>query len=83
MHCACALRPVRDVKTVMENRIAELEIKFMEQESTLESLSEQVYLQQREITNLTNQLEQMKDRLKSMAQSPVAPMAEETPPPHY
>lgn len=67
----------------MENRIAELEIKFMEQEATLESLSEQVYLQQKEITNLTRQLEVMKDRLKSMAQSPVASMAEEVPPPHY
>ncbi|PID34415.1 MAG: SlyX protein [Thiotrichales bacterium] len=67
----------------MEARIAELEIKFMEQEATLESLSEQVYLQQQEITNLTRHLEVMKDRLKSMAQSPVASMAEETPPPHY
>ncbi len=67
----------------MEARIAELEIKFMEQEATLESLSEQVYLQQQEITKLTRHLEVMKDRLKSMAQSPVASMAEETPPPHY
>ncbi len=67
----------------MEARIAELEIKFMEQEATLESLSEQVYLQQQEITKLTRHLEVMKDRLKSMAQSHVASMAEETPPPHY
>ncbi|CAA6803443.1 MAG: SlyX protein [uncultured Thiotrichaceae bacterium] len=67
----------------METRIAELEIKFMEQEATLESLSEQVYLQQQEITHLTRHIEVMKDRLKSMAQSPIASMAEETPPPHY
>lgn len=67
----------------MENRIAELEIRFMEQEATLESLSEQVYLQQKEITHLTSQLQVMKDRLKSMAHSPVAAMSEETPPPHY
>lgn len=67
----------------METRIAELEIKFMEQEATLESLSEQVYQQQKEISNLTRHIEVMKDRLKSMAQSPIASMAEETPPPHY
>ena len=67
----------------MEQRLAELEIKFMEQEHTLESLSEQVYLQQKEITQLTRMLEIMRDRLKSMAQSPVASAAEETPPPHY
>ncbi|MEZ5537571.1 MAG: SlyX family protein [Thiolinea sp.] len=67
----------------MENRIAELEIRFMEQEATLEALSHQMYLQQQDIAQLTRQLEVMKDRLKSMAQSPVAPMSEETPPPHY
>nr|CAA6828556.1 MAG: SlyX protein [uncultured Thiotrichaceae bacterium] len=67
----------------MKNRIAELEIKFMEQETTLESLSEQVYLQQKEIGSLTRQLEIMKDRLKSMSPSPIASMSEETPPPHY
>lgn len=67
----------------MEQRIAELEIKFMEQESTLESLSEQVYLQQKEIARLTQTIEVMKDRMKAMAQSPVASAAEETPPPHY
>ncbi|MGB0845468.1 MAG: SlyX family protein [Thiolinea sp.] len=67
----------------MENRIAELEIKFMEQEQMLESLSQQVYLQQKEIVQLTQLIEVMRDRLKSMAQSPVASAAEETPPPHY
>lgn len=68
----------------MEQRIAELEIKFMEQEHTLESLSEQVYLQQKEIARLTQNIEIMKDRLKAMAgQSPIASAAEETPPPHY
>ena len=67
----------------MEQRMAELEIKFMEQEHTLESLSEQVYLQQKEIARLTQMVEVMKDRLKAIAQSPVASAAEETPPPHY
>ena len=85
MRCACELLPVRGVRllSAMEQRIAELEIKFMEQESTLESLSEQVYLQQKEIARLAQALDVMKDRMKAMAQSPVASAVEETPPPHY
>ena len=67
----------------MENRIAELEIKFMEQEQILESLSQQVYLQQKEIAMLTQSIQIIKDRMASMAQSPVADAADETPPPHY
>lgn len=67
----------------MDTRLDELEIKFMEQEQMLESLSEQLYLQQREIQALNRELVIVKDRLKSLAQSPVASMSEETPPPHY
>lgn len=67
----------------MENRLTELELKFMEQEQTLETLSEAFYRQQKEILTLTRELEQLKDRLKSVAQSPVASLSEETPPPHY
>ncbi len=67
----------------MEQRIAELEIKFMEQEHTLESLHQQVYRQQTDIARLTQNIEVMKDRLKALAQSPLASAAEETPPPHY
>lgn len=67
----------------MDQRLIELEIKFMEQEQTLEALSQQLYLQQREIYRLEQELHQVKDRLKTMSVSPVASQAEETPPPHY
>ncbi|MEZ5476089.1 MAG: SlyX family protein [Thiolinea sp.] len=67
----------------MTNRITELEIKFMEQEQTLEALSQQVYLQQKEISRLHQQVSVLHDRLKAMAVSPIASQAEETPPPHY
>ena len=67
----------------MQDRLTELEIKFMQQEQTLETLSEQVYLQQKEIFQLTQQIKILTDRLKALAVSPVASQAEETPPPHY
>ena len=55
----------------------------MEQEQTIEVLSQQLYLQQTEIRQLTRELGIVKDRLKSMNTSLIAPMSEETPPPHY
>lgn len=67
----------------MQDRLTELEIKFMQQEQTLEALSEQVYLQQKEIFNLNQQVTLLKDRMKALAVSPVAAQSEETPPPHY
>lgn len=67
----------------MQDRLTELELKFMEQEQTLETLSEQVYLQQKEIFKLTQQIKILAERLKTIAVSPVASQAEETPPPHY
>lgn len=67
----------------MQDRLTELELKFMEQEQTLETLSEQVYLQQKEIFKLTQQINILAERLKTIAVSPVASQAEETPPPHY
>lgn len=67
----------------MQDRLTELEIKFMEQEQTLEALSEQVYLQQKEIFKLTQHIQSLSERLKTLAVSPIASQAEETPPPHY
>lgn len=67
----------------MNERLTELEIKFMEQEQMLEALSQQVYRHQKEIALLHQELVQLKDRMKSLALSPIASEAEETPPPHY
>ncbi|WP_020558644.1 SlyX family protein [Thiofilum flexile] len=67
----------------MEQRLERLEMLFMEQEQTLDSLSEQVYLQQKEITQLRLEIHQLKERLKGFTPSIIASPAEETPPPHY
>ena len=66
-----------------EARLEKLELLLMEQEQTLEALSRQFYLQQQEMRQIMLQLEQMKERMKSMSASIVATQAEETPPPHY
>ena len=66
-----------------EARLEKLELLFMEQEQMLEALSHQFDLQQQEMRQVMLQLEQMKERVKSMSASLVATQAEETPPPHY
>ena len=67
----------------MEQRLERLEMLFMEQEQTLESLSEQVYLQQKEITQLRLEIHHLKERLKGLNTSIMASPSEETLPPHY
>ena len=67
----------------MEARLEKLELLYMQQEQTIETLSQQLYLQQQEIRHLLLQMEQLKERMKAMANSIVATAAEETPPPHY
>lgn len=66
-----------------QERLAELEIRFMQQEQLLEALNEQLYLQQREAQRLSREVDELRMRLKSLGTSPVASQAEETPPPHY
>ena len=67
----------------MEARLEKLELLYMQQEQTIETLSQQLYLQQQEMRHLLLQMEQLKERMKAMASSIVATPAEETPPPHY
>ena len=67
----------------MEARLEKLELLYMQQEQTIETLSQQLYLQQQEIRHLLLQMEQLKERMKAMASSIVATAAEETPTPHY
>lgn len=67
----------------MEARLEKLELLYMQQEQTIETLSQQLYLQQQEMRHLLLQMEQLKERMKAMTSSIVATAAEETPPPHY
>lgn len=67
----------------MEQRLEELETRIAYQESAIEELTSTTLAQQQTIEGLQAQLDYLKSLLKDMAPSAVAPMSEETPPPHY
>jgi SlyX protein len=67
----------------VEKRLEKLELLFMEQEQTLEALSQQIYLQQKDIRTALLEIERLNDKLKSLTPSAVGSQSDETPPPHY
>ncbi len=67
----------------MENRIEDLEIRFAHQDAAIEELTRHLQAQSRQIEELQAQLRHLQSQLASLSPSPVAPMSEETPPPHY
>ena len=69
----------------MNKQIENQEILSMEQESTIESLSREVHLQQQQIQALEVQLKFLKEKIDSISKEDLhAPEAQdETPPPHY
>ncbi len=67
----------------MNERLTELEVRVAFQEKTIQDLNEVVTRQQREIDQLTRELEAVKSRLAAQAPSMVIPQEEEKPPPHY
>jgi SlyX protein len=67
----------------VEARLEKLELLFMEQEQMLETLSHQIYLQQKDITSALLEIERLNEKLKSITPSAVGSQADETPPPHY
>ncbi|MCG3471325.1 SlyX family protein [Xenorhabdus bovienii] len=66
-----------------EQRFEQLETKLAYQEVTIEELNKEVRKQQIETENLKEQLQLMSERLKTHQSSIIAPLSEETPPPHY
>lgn len=67
----------------MENRLEDIETRIAYQDAAIEELTHTVLAQQQEIAGLQAQLEYLKSLLKDLTPSAVAPMSEETPPPHY
>lgn len=65
----------------MEDKITDLEIRLTHQEATLDELTQTVLHQERLLLELQDQLQQVRQQLRSF--SIVAPSSEETPPPHY
>ncbi len=66
----------------MDQRIEAVELKLMDLELTVEQLNNVVIDQQQTIDVLVRKIEEYKRRLESM-DSPLAPVSEETLPPHY
>ncbi len=69
--------------TAMQDRIEELETRIAYQEAAIEELTSTSLAQQQRIEELQAQIDFLKSLVKEMAPSAVAPMSEETPPPHY
>jgi SlyX protein len=61
----------------------QLESRLAYTEYTLEQLNAEVTQQQREIQQLRRQLQQLVERMHNVSPQLVAPLQEETPPPHY
>ncbi len=67
----------------MEDRITELEVRFMHQEQTISELNETVYRQDVAIARLERELGRMREQFQSLSPSINKTAAEEEPPPHY
>ena len=68
---------------ILEDRIAELEMKIAFQEQLLDELNQALVQQQFDMDKIQLQLRYLAGKLKDMQPSHIASQAEETPPPHY
>jgi uncharacterized coiled-coil protein SlyX len=67
----------------MEERITELEIRFMHQEQTINELNEIVCRQELALERLEREMSVMREQLKTAASSINRSPEDEEPPPHY
>jgi SlyX protein len=67
----------------MEERITELELRFMHQEKTINDLNETVCRQELAIARLERELGRMQEQFSSLSPSINRTADEEEPPPHY
>jgi SlyX protein len=67
----------------MEERITELELRFMHQEMTINELNETVCRQELAIARLERELGRMREQFSSLSPSINRTSDEEVPPPHY
>ena len=67
----------------MEERITELEMRFMHQEQTINELNEIVCRQELALERLEREMAAMREQLKTAASSINRSPEEEEPPPHY
>ena len=71
------------IQQMLENRIAELEMKVAFQEQLLDELNQALVQQQFDMDKMQLQLRYVASKLKDFQPSNIASQSEETPPPHY
>jgi len=67
----------------MNERVTELEIRFMHQERTIQELNEIVCRQEQAIERLAQDVRTLREQVKLLLPSLVRAPDEEEPPPHY
>ena len=67
----------------MKERITELELRFMQQEHTIQELNDTVYSQARAIDRLEREQSLIREQLRLLGPSMNRSAEEEEPPPHY
>lgn len=67
----------------MDPQLIELETRIAFQDDTLLALNKTVARQERMIEDLRLELMQLRNQLLTLMESPVRPLDQETPPPHY
>jgi len=67
----------------MEERITELELRFMQQEITIQELSDTVYRQEQAIVRLERDLGILAQQLRTVAASSSGEVDVDERPPHY
>ena len=67
----------------MEERITELELRFMQHENTIQELNETVCHQEQSIMRLERELLLVREQLSMLAPSAQGAGEMEEPPPHY
>lgn len=67
----------------MEERITELELRFMQQERIIQELNETVFRQEQAISRLERQFRLLGEQLRSFAPSSILAQDDDERPPHY
>ena len=67
----------------MSDDIEELQTRLAYQEAAMQQMSDEIANQQKQITDLLNEVEQLRREMRAMTPSMVADPGDEPPPPHY
>ncbi len=66
-----------------QEKLIDLEIRLTHQEDHIQSLDKVIYEQNQLLSALLEKVKQMDDKLKSVGESNILSVEDESPPPHY